>query len=322
MENTNLTTALRGQDDAEVLQERLAANGLLIDRLRAERSELTSERFQLQEQLAEASKHANKLDSEQVKLQASYNGRRKQIDIQAAEMEDLRRTLSSQGTLLDKAVADRNRAEFNSREVQAVIRGLEADLKRVQKDADTFGEDLKRLRQQKDEMEARHDEERTQYERKAKQSRSQIRLLRDQLESQNHLQVTNVDPYLRRSIGDLKSIHKKECKGLFVQIRYLKAKFTREAALRADLGYQKQYLLVVLSRLEKSEKRVLATLAEIGSPTQEPRKPRTLRIYGMLVVFLLRTRRASEVWREQRSSKEAVAKALEQVRKRREKPTS
>lgn len=195
------------------MQERLAANGLLIDRLRAERSELTSERFQLQEQLAEASKvrkqsrrigsmsscyfyhkHANKLDSEQVKLQASYDGRRKQIDIQAAEMEDLRRTLSSQGTLLDKAVADRNRAEFNSREVQAVIRGLEADLKRVQKDADTFGEDLKRLRQQKDEMEARHDEERTQYERKAKQSRSQIRLLRDQLESQNHLQVTNVDP--------------------------------------------------------------------------------------------------------------------------------
>lgn len=60
-----------------------------------------------------------------------------------------------------------------------------------------------------------------------------------------------IHSYLRRSIGDLKSIHKKECKGLFVQIRYLKAKFTREAALRADLGYQKQYLLVVLSRLEK-----------------------------------------------------------------------
>ena len=91
-----------------------------------------------------------------MKLQASYNGRRKQIDVQAAEMEDLRRALSTQETLLDKAVADRNRAEFDSREVQAVIRGLEADLKRVQKDADKFGEDLKRLHRQKDEMEARH----------------------------------------------------------------------------------------------------------------------------------------------------------------------
>ena len=36
-----------------------------------------------------------------------------------------------------------------------------------------------------------------------------------------------------------------------VQIRYLKAKFTRESTFRCDLGYQKQYLLVLMSRLER-----------------------------------------------------------------------
>lgn len=45
--------------------------------------------------------------------------------------------------------------------------------------------------------------------------------------------------------------HKKECKGLIVQIRYLKAKFTRESSLRSDLGYQKHYLLVLLTKFEK-----------------------------------------------------------------------
>jgi hypothetical protein len=52
-------------------------------------------------------------------------------------------------------------------------------------------------------------------------------------------------------VSALKLQHNKECKGLIVQIRYLKAKFTREAALRADLGFQKGYLLVVLAQFER-----------------------------------------------------------------------
>ncbi len=36
-----------------------------------------------------------------------------------------------------------------------------------------------------------------------------------------------------------------------LQIRYLKAKFTRESTFRCDLGYQKQYLLVLMTRLER-----------------------------------------------------------------------
>ena len=45
--------------------------------------------------------------------------------------------------------------------------------------------------------------------------------------------------------------HNKECKGLIVQIRYLKAKFTRESSWRSNLIYQKQYLMVLLSQFEK-----------------------------------------------------------------------
>lgn len=37
-----------------------------------------------------------------------------------------------------------------------------------------------------------------------------------------------------------------------LQIRYLKAKFTRESTMRCDLGYQKQYLLVLLAHYERT----------------------------------------------------------------------
>ena len=48
----------------------------------------------------------------------------------------------------------------------------------------------------------------------------------------------------------LRQQHNQECKGLMVQIRYLKAKFTRESTFRCDMGYQKQYLLALMARLE------------------------------------------------------------------------
>jgi myosin protein heavy chain len=61
------------------------------------------------------------------------------------------------------------------------------------------------------------------------------------------LNQKNSDGY---QLVELKKQHKEECKGLVVQIRYLKAKFTRESTLRDDLVYQKHYLLVLLSNFE------------------------------------------------------------------------
>lgn len=55
-----------------------------------------------------------------------------------------------------------------------------------------------------------------------------------------------------QQLQSVKIQHKNECKGLVVQIRYLKAKFTRESTLRCDLGYQKRYLLALLGRSERT----------------------------------------------------------------------
>lgn len=49
-----------------------------------------------------------------------------------------------------------------------------------------------------------------------------------------------------------------------MQIRYLKAKFTREASIRDNLIYQKQYLLVLLSRYEKRYVFVPITLKKVS----------------------------------------------------------
>ena len=52
-------------------------------------------------------------------------------------------------------------------------------------------------------------------------------------------------------VSAMKLQHNKECKGLMLQIRYLKAKFAREACFRDGLVYQKKYLLELLGKYEK-----------------------------------------------------------------------
>ena len=54
-----------------------------------------------------------------------------------------------------------------------------------------------------------------------------------------------------QQLDSMKLQHKEECKGLIIQIRYLKAKWTRENTLRSDLSNQKRYLLVILARCDR-----------------------------------------------------------------------
>jgi len=129
---------------------------------------------------------------------------------------------------------------------------------------------------------------------------------------------TSVIDRNEQQVSAMKLQHGKESKGLIVQIRYLKAKFTRESLFRCDLGYQKQYLLVLLGQFEKrcvnssimgfvdvltcdafSEQRILAAIATIGYPAAPPllrsgRKKRTFKSVVASVVFIARTKSVSE----------------------------
>lgn len=69
-------------------------------------------------------------------------------------------------------------------DVAKTVAALEADLRRVKKDAEAFGRDLKLLRSEKEKEEERHKEEIAQLERAKKQTQTQVRLLNEQLDNQ------------------------------------------------------------------------------------------------------------------------------------------
>lgn len=69
-------------------------------------------------------------------------------------------------------------------DLQAIISGLENDLQRVCRDAENYGHDLRRLKRQKEDAEAKHKRELEQHARAQKQSKAQIKLLKEQLDVQ------------------------------------------------------------------------------------------------------------------------------------------
>ncbi|KII85948.1 hypothetical protein PLICRDRAFT_114966 [Plicaturopsis crispa FD-325 SS-3] len=301
-ENHELENELRMNANAEqkvrLLESRVAENLESIEQLRQERSVLIADHKELQQRFSDVSELANRLRDEHAASQTSHDNRRHQLDLQLLEIEDLRRSLASRDSELRGVKSNEHRATSEKNDIARTVAALEADLKRVRKDAEAFGRDLKLLRAEKEKAESKQKEDLAKAERGKKQAQAQIRLLNEQLDGQReHLRKAEDELQGHICIADeqqlsaIKLQHNKECKGLIVQIRYLKAKFTRESSLRCDLGYQKHYLLVLLSRYEKSEQRILASIAQIGFPAPPPAPPkkrRTLKSAALCVVFLVR----------------------------------
>lgn len=202
--------------------------------------------------------------------------------MQVQEIEDLKQALTQRSSELERMEQEKKRMSKEHSEVMRTVSGLESDLKRVKKDAEMFGRDLRVLKAERDELALKRREENGRAERAHDQLRSHIGVLEQRVEDEMARRVALQDqmqahicggyvPILSHSLvvfpvccqrahdiqseeGDVARLrvqHNKECKGLLMQIRYLKDKFTRESTFRIELAYQKNYLVRIISHLEK-----------------------------------------------------------------------
>lgn len=128
--------------------------------------------------------HANRLRDEQSSSQQLHDNRRHQLDLYMTEIDELRRALSDQAEELHRVESEKKRISSERSEVSRTVAALESDLRRVKREAEAFGKDLKMLRSEKDKAESKLKEDGTKFQRAKKQADSQIRLLTEQLDSQ------------------------------------------------------------------------------------------------------------------------------------------
>ncbi|KAG2051386.1 hypothetical protein BDR06DRAFT_1061558 [Suillus hirtellus] len=296
--NNELETKLRTnatiKQQAHLLEGKVKENAETINQLWQEQSLLAKDHKELQRQFTEVSERVNKLHNDYARSQSSHDNHHHQLDLHLSEIDDLRHVLSNQANELQHSEEEKNCMAIEKTDVACTVAALESNLRRVKQDAE-------------------------------------IRLLNEQLNGQHTKLKTAQEKFkikdygfatwvmtvvllccilmLNKKISDgyqlveLKKQHKEECKGLVIQIQYLKAKFTHESTLRDELIYQKHYLLVLLSNFEASEKRILACISWIGylKPKNPPaimKKTCSIKSIVLSVVFIQRVRQVSEAWRE------------------------
>ena len=321
------------------LQAKVAQNQTLIDQLRRERDQLAESHAALQSRYSLTSERVEGLRKTLRETQNGHDERRHQLDMQISEIDDLKRELAWR----DEELAQERRKGSKDADLAALVQALEREIRRIKGDADIFARDMHSLRESSDDMELQKREEASRADRVQMQLSTQIRLLDEQLEGQRgrirqladeldgHVCTTGDDT----ALASLKSQHNKECKGLMLQIGYLKAKFTRESIFRQELAYQKQYLLLVLSKLRQrsvstyyfyfcltclpSDIPILADIAQSSdlSISGPPAPRRTIKHVAHIVMFLNRAKKASRQWAEHNDTKEQLAVALQDVRRRR-----
>ncbi|KAI0091595.1 hypothetical protein BDY19DRAFT_885665 [Irpex rosettiformis] len=334
-ENHELESELRVNSTAEqkarLLEAKVVENAETIEQLRQERSLLVSDYKDLQKQFSDVTKRLTKLREQHAVSQTSHDQRRHDLDIQLLEIEDLRKMLLAQADVLQRVEEDKDRATYEKTDMSRTVAALESDLRRVKRDAEAFGRDLKLLRSQKERAEEGRREDAAKADRAQKQAQTQIRLLKDEAKEEREKTRTLQDQWSRHicasdstQVQTFEARHKAECKGLVLQINYLKAKWVRESHLRDNLGNQKQYLLVLLAKSERMEEKILAAIAKIGFPHSAPRLPppprpkKTLKNVTLSVIFILRAQRARDAWKVERAKKVGIPEALAEVRRHRE----
>ncbi|KAH7335361.1 hypothetical protein B0J17DRAFT_719897 [Rhizoctonia solani] len=327
--NKELEKELRSNAIAETkarhLEGRLQENNMQIDNLRSEREILTRDHDQLKKRFAEITERTEVLRQRNAESQAEHEKRQHKLDMQVAEIENLRMLLAEREAGMKDMAATMQTVRGVQSDAERVVKSLQSELKRVKSEAERLGTDIEHLKLERA-GENGNEKERQKHARE--QAQTQMKTLNDQLQSAKdaakQLQERLKDHSAALSpaeVEKLKAMHSKECKGLVQQIGYLRSKFHRESEMRDHVGWQKLYLMKVLGVYAKSEPNIERALARQGFPhEQAPAKPkRTLRSIGYLVWWTVRAKRLAEEWREARKSRPAMRAALEDVRRRRPK---
>lgn len=338
-------TDRRGTNQLDIQTERLAerfqAAQAEVELLKAERNDLLTQRADLHQKFAAANENYEKVLADLASSRTTLAEHQTQLDEQIEQMEAAHAALRSKKAAYEKIAGDRDRLRAERDLIVHDVGMFEQELRKLRREADRQGADLQALRAEREEARRQLASDSAAKDRERSEFMSQVRILVDQLKSKTQ-EVdrikTKLDelersrsgaaappPYVEEhSLVAARKIHEAECKGLILQIKYLKLKLNREMDLRADVTHQKQYISLLLQGLTRSDMELGRLIFELHlqHPARDTRKrqdhvkrrwSKALNAAGAVARMKLLARKAGEV----NEIKQSLQKAHQEVRVRR-----
>ena len=253
----------------ERLAERFQAAQTEVELLKAERNDLLSQRAGLHKKFADANENYEQVLADLAASRTALAEHQAQLDEQIVQMEAAHAALRSKKAAYEKIAGDRDRLRAERDLIVHDVGMFEQELRKLRREADRQGQDLQALRAEREEARQQLALDGAAKDRERAEFMVQVRSLVDQLKSKtqevdriktklDELERSRTSsappPYAEEpSLIAARKMHQAECKGLILQIKYLKLKLNREMDLRADLTHQKQYISLLLQGLARSD---------------------------------------------------------------------
>uniref|UniRef100_V5EL74 Pericentrin/AKAP-450 centrosomal targeting domain-containing protein n=2 Tax=Kalmanozyma brasiliensis (strain GHG001) TaxID=1365824 RepID=V5EL74_KALBG len=254
---------------AEQLADRFHAAQSEVEMLKAERNDLLTQRADLHKKFATANENYEQVLADLAASRTALAEHQAQLDEQIEQMEAAHAALRSKKVAYEKIAGDRDRLRAERDLIVHDVGMFEQELRKLRREADRQGADLEALRAEREQARRQLASDGDAKDRERAEFMIQVRTLVDQLKSKTQ-EVdrikTKLDdlersrtmappPYVEEhSLVAARKMHEAECKGLILQIKYLKLKLNRQMDLRADLTHQKQYISLLLQGFARSDK--------------------------------------------------------------------
>ncbi|WVQ75425.1 hypothetical protein IAR50_005049 [Cryptococcus sp. DSM 104548] len=220
----------------------------------------------------------------------------------------LRETLSERESSLEQAESRLERFRQERRTVARELGEFDKDLQRHKQESDAFGVELQELKKEQTEKTRRHAAELSALERDLQDAKDRESRMRRELVDA-HEKYEQVEQWRRSHENDTKlsdamvqqkARFKSQSRELAAQIKYLKAKYTRESTFRNALALQKRYLLLLVGGKSLNEQATIKAIAKMGFPVPEPPRPkRSLKAVALAVTSIIRARNTAKQWRSE-----------------------
>ncbi|KAN0060040.1 hypothetical protein ACQY0O_008013 [Thecaphora frezii] len=330
-----------------------------VESLKQERHDLLSQRAELHIEFARVNERYESVAADLALSRQALAAHQAQLDEQIEQMEAIHAALRNKKAEFDEVVGDRDRLRAERDEIVRDVGKFESELRRVRREADRQGSDLEALRAERERVTAQRarDEEEKQRARERdmqqvqnlvkqlKVKTQEVEQVKAKLEEADRIRSAAPPPYTTAShqaaqqqqqqqlqqqmLMSLRLQHAQECKGLMLQIRYLKAKLMRETDLRSDLAHQKTYITLLLRGLVQVDNEVGRLLFDLCIESDERKRaqddnrktPAQKRwgVVGKAVRAVVRMRTMAEKWQTTCRIKSSLAHAHHEVQGRRQK---
>ncbi|VUC20709.1 unnamed protein product [Clonostachys rosea] len=287
------------------------------------------------EATADLQRQLNDLEDQKIVLEEVLEEARQKAEEAAAQHE---RTLRQMNRKLEKAAREQQlvnangKTERNLRRNQVEVENLEHDVRQQQELIDGLVASEASLRRKLE----RARSERAAYRMSAEKLQRDIQRASKAVKSEDQRKSSYnseaIDTVVRAAEG-AEERHKKELRGMVMQMEWMQARWEREAALRSDAAFAKKFLQLQLNVSNACNKAQLRELEYIRTKLLGDRKPLTLpsaankasssqpsdrpslKTFLIMARFIARARLSARDWAKQETVRQKLVVATEQQRK-------